>query len=91
MKCPICDGKTKVKETRIKERFYRRRECLSCGERFTTYELTKMDVLDILDEHLPEKAVDDLAIVLDQELPSHDIKVNIQNWNRRRNHEQQSI
>ncbi|MCP4148223.1 MAG: transcriptional repressor NrdR [bacterium] len=42
MKCPQCNNfEDKVVETReIKERNYirRRRECLQCGKRFTTYE-----------------------------------------------------
>ncbi len=42
MKCPFCSGEDdKVIDTRIVkdgEAIRRRRECLSCGKRFTTYE-----------------------------------------------------
>jgi transcriptional repressor NrdR len=41
MKCPYCDSDTlKVLETRnsIDNRVRRRRECITCGRRFTTYE-----------------------------------------------------
>ncbi|QGA80398.1 transcriptional regulator NrdR [Candidatus Nanohalobium constans] len=47
MKCIYCsDGKTKVVDSRESEgKVRRRRECQSCGERFTTYETA--DDLDI--------------------------------------------
>ncbi len=39
MKCPFCAGETKVIDKRgSEEANRRRRECLSCGKRFTTYE-----------------------------------------------------
>jgi len=40
MKCPYCShGETKVIETRETEEYIRRRrECMRCGKRFTTYE-----------------------------------------------------
>ncbi len=39
MKCPYCGSKSKVVDTRIAgEGIRRRRECLACGQRFTTYE-----------------------------------------------------
>jgi transcriptional repressor NrdR len=39
MKCPYCGGKTKVVDSRSAgEGIRRRRECLVCGQRFTTYE-----------------------------------------------------
>jgi len=40
MKCPFCpDGSSKVIDTReVGEGIRRRRECLVCGKRFTTYE-----------------------------------------------------
>ena len=43
MKCPYCNGEeSKVIDSRPTdegERIRRRRECLSCGKRFTTYEI----------------------------------------------------
>ena len=35
-KCNVCNGTTRVVDVR---RFKRRRECLDCGERFSTVEL----------------------------------------------------
>lgn len=41
MLCPICGGDSKVLDTRTNENVNsvkRRRECMKCGKRFTTYE-----------------------------------------------------
>lgn len=41
MLCPICGGDSKVLDTRTNENVNsvkRRRECIKCGKRFTTYE-----------------------------------------------------
>ena len=41
MLCPICGGDSKVLDTRTNENansVKRRRECIQCGKRFTTYE-----------------------------------------------------
>ena len=41
MKCPVCQGDSKVLDTRSNEEgtsIRRRRECMLCGKRFTTYE-----------------------------------------------------
>jgi len=40
MRCPYCkEGDTRVIDTReVRDAVRRRRECLSCGQRFTTYE-----------------------------------------------------
>ena len=41
MLCPICGGDSKVLDTRTNENanaVKRRRECIKCGKRFTTYE-----------------------------------------------------
>ncbi|UUG68580.1 transcriptional repressor [Halomonas phage YPHTV-1] len=46
MKCPICDGKTKVRDCReSRGRFKRYRECLVCLTRFVTYERVDMETL----------------------------------------------
>ncbi|MCK4551200.1 MAG: transcriptional repressor NrdR [Candidatus Aenigmarchaeota archaeon] len=46
MKCPFCEApETKVVDKRVSEDFEtnrRRRECLACGRRFTTYERVEM-------------------------------------------------
>ena len=42
MNCPVCSYESKVIETRSTgegEKIRRRRECLDCGKRFTTYEM----------------------------------------------------
>lgn len=42
MKCPKCNSKTETIDSReSKNGRYRRRKCLSCGERFSTLELCK--------------------------------------------------
>lgn len=47
MKCPYCDaGESKVTDSRDAENgIRRRRECLSCGRRFTTHEQVRLPVL----------------------------------------------
>jgi len=45
MKCPYCSGNTKVIDKRdIGDVTRRRRECLKCHKRFTTYERIKTDI-----------------------------------------------
>ncbi len=52
MKCPFCNTKdTQVLESRTSEDGHgirRRRECIKCGKRFTTYEEVKKSVLWII-------------------------------------------
>lgn len=41
MRCPVCHHDSKVVETRLNDNgttIRRRRECINCGKRFTTYE-----------------------------------------------------
>lgn len=49
MKCPYCgSNNTKVVDTRETESLTRRRrECLKCGKRFTTYERVEIDLVVI--------------------------------------------
>lgn len=51
MRCPECSGDSKVKDGRLNDKniFRRRRECLDCGYKWTTYEIDLVD-LDALDE-----------------------------------------
>lgn len=45
MKCPSCQQETKVIETRVScDSTRRRRECLECKERFTTYERAEIEL-----------------------------------------------
>lgn len=51
MLCPFCrDGETKVVDSRGSQDFVirRRRECLSCGRRFTTYEKIEESPLKVI-------------------------------------------
>ena len=50
MKCPFCGFEdTKVVDSRpVDGKKRRRRECTSCGKRFTTYESVEMPVLLVL-------------------------------------------
>lgn len=42
MLCPICNSDTRVIDSRFKDsRIRRRRKCLSCGYRYSTYEVIK--------------------------------------------------
>lgn len=44
--CPICGTETRSRDSRpTKEGIRRRRECPSCGNRFTTYEVTEEEYL----------------------------------------------
>jgi transcriptional repressor NrdR len=49
--CPRCDSPTSTLETRKSEggaALRRRRECTSCGHRFTTYERAVPEVLEVI-------------------------------------------
>lgn len=52
MRCPQCDGtENRVVDTRTSRggrAVRRRRECLECGERFTTYEYVEVRTLQVL-------------------------------------------
>jgi len=49
MKCVFCDGETKVTNKRDTESVTRRRrECLKCKRRFTTYEQPELKVLRVI-------------------------------------------
>ncbi|MEQ9065773.1 MAG: transcriptional regulator NrdR [Gimesia chilikensis] len=51
MMCPFCrDGETKVIDSRLSQPFSvrRRRECLACGKRFTTYEKIEESPLTVV-------------------------------------------
>ncbi len=50
MECPICEGKTKVMDSRQKGLLHRRRKCLECGERYSTYEIDPVTFLHGLAE-----------------------------------------
>lgn len=66
MECPFCGKPTKVIKKRKTEggRHYRRRECRHCKERFTTYEVNQAHLLDLLEDHLPMRLVDEISHTL---------------------------
>lgn len=62
MNCPFCSSpENKVVDSRSSEegnRIRRRRECLSCGKRFTTYEAIEFDPLVIIKKDGTREAYD---------------------------------
>ena len=52
MRCPFCsDRETKVVDSRLAgegNQIRRRRECISCGERFTTYETAELNLPNVI-------------------------------------------
>ncbi len=62
MKCPYCTfGESKVIDSRPtdeNERIRRRRECLSCGKRFTTYEVVENVPLIVVKKDSSREAFD---------------------------------
>ncbi len=62
MNCLTCGNPTYVKNTRgkSKQRLMRRRECTSCGKRFTTYE--------VREEELKQVDTDQVAAMLQQHI-----------------------
>ncbi len=62
MKCPYCTfGESKVIDSRPtdeNERIRRRRECLSCGKRFTTYEVVENVPLVVVKKDSSREAFD---------------------------------
>ena len=55
--CHVCGGKIKCIETRVRKDIIfnafpvrRRKECLECGQRFTTYELRHSTLIKIMEE-----------------------------------------
>jgi len=68
--CTFCDGKTKVINVRHSDgKRYRRRECVECNERFTTYETNFETLIEVFDEHLPVEVVDEISNVLAEVMP----------------------
>ena len=51
MKCPFCrNGENRVIDSRISKdgsAIRRRRECLACNKRFTTYEVVELSLIHI--------------------------------------------
>lgn len=63
MKCLFCDAETKVINTKKLDngKRLRTRVCVKCNETFKTYEVNEMELLNILDEFLPESLVDQIS------------------------------
>lgn len=67
MECIFCGGTTKVVSTfknKSKKSYIRRRKCLECGISFTTHEVNQTHLLDILEDYLPQKLIDEIANIL---------------------------
>lgn len=67
MECMFCGGTTKVISTfknKNKKSYIRRRKCLECGISFTTLEINHTYLLDILEEYLPQKLIDEISAIL---------------------------
>jgi len=80
MKCPYCQSpNTRVVDKRLSEDMKvnrRRRECLQCGKRFTTYERVDEVKLTIVKKEEIEEIVDEIEAELRQ-LGELEIEVNI--------------
>lgn len=49
MKCPYCGGKTRVSQSRQREKFFQRRHiCQNCHTRFSTYEITTKEYRELI-------------------------------------------
>lgn len=67
MECIFCGGTTKVISTfknKNKKSYIRRRKCLECDISFTTLEINHTYLLDILEEYLPQKLIDEISAIL---------------------------
>lgn len=65
MECIFCGYATKVVSTyKNKNKKIRRRKCLKCGVSFTTHEVNQTHLLDILEDYLPQKLIDEIANIL---------------------------
>lgn len=76
MECPFCKSDTKVIDVRTTDigNRIRRRECKNpeCKERFTTHELTQIQIMEKLDEFLPINLVDKISKALSISFPERD-------------------
>lgn len=75
MECVFCKGKTKVIDVRTHSENgnrCRRRECIECGERFSTYEVSQLQMLEKLDQHLPMMLVDKISQALAISFPERE-------------------
>lgn len=72
MRCPICDSQnSKVTNCRVKDaKFYRRRTCLDCGEKFTTYEVDSGMLMAIFEDQFEGSALARIAEILESEFPT---------------------
>lgn len=68
MKCPSCDGESVVRNSRSqtgdREAVWRRRGCLNCEARWTTYERDERDIRDDVTIDLTLNLLADLESVL---------------------------
>ena len=72
MKCPICESENiRVTNVRTREgKIYRRRKCLDCGEKFTTYEVDTAMLMELFEEHFNLETNSKIASILDHNFPT---------------------
>lgn len=83
--CPVCEGENqKVINSRPRNgRLYRRRVCLDCNYRFTTYEMDPTYLFDTLEKHLDEQTMRKIAVIIDAEFPVHDERGRPSKWRQK--------
>ncbi len=78
IRCPKCDADSGVLESRaVAKTIWRRRKCLSCGERWSTYEVTKATVDMVLHMEKYVGAIEKLGVYIKEissKLPHTGIK-----------------
>lgn len=59
MRCPTCGKRQSyVIDSRVRiDTIYRRRECVTCDSRFSTYEIPKSLLIDALDKFVEKKVL----------------------------------
>lgn len=71
MKCPIC-GSSRVRVTNVRERdfkVYRIRQCLSCGDRFTTWEVDAGSLMGIFENQFDLETSQKIASIIEKTFP----------------------
>jgi transcriptional regulator NrdR family protein len=72
MICPICDSiNLKVFNTkRYETKQYRRRKCLECDYRFTTYEVDTALLMELFEEQFDLDTISKISTILEREFPA---------------------
>ncbi len=72
MRCPICESdNTKVTNVREHDyKLYRRRKCLECDEKFTTYEIDLGTLMELFEDQFDLATSGKIAEILEQSFPT---------------------